>query len=164
MALAVIIVLALILKNTAHQAPVLDEGGYRSEASSILEDLREEYEGEVNILTANVDIERDLVLKYKEEWFPAFLFFDENGELTRRIRGLIFEEDFRLAIEELLQGPQASFDVSSIAPEEVLERMNRAERLTIIDVRTQQEYASGHIPGAMLLPLAEIQKGGGAKP
>lgn len=30
--------------------------------------------------------------------------------------------------------------------------------VVILDVRTEEEYASGHIPGAMLLPLQQLQE------
>ena len=30
------------------------------------------------------------------------------------------------------------------------------DRLTIVDVRTPEEYARGHVPGAVLIPLGEL--------
>ncbi|RMF90496.1 MAG: hypothetical protein D6733_03710 [Methanobacteriota archaeon] len=124
----------------------------------ILEKLRGEYRGEVNIFTANADKERDLVLRYREEWFPAFIFFDRDGNEVRRVRGLIFEEDFRLAIEELLHEDSLAITVETVAPETVLNRLMAGERLTLIDVRTPQEFDSGHIPGAINIPLDRIDE------
>jgi rhodanese-related sulfurtransferase len=124
----------------------------------ILDKLREEYGGEVNILTANVDNEGDLVLKYREEWFPTFIFFDRNGDEVRRVRGLIFEDDFRLAIDELLNDNIGTLKIPVILPEEVLKRMNQGERLNLIDVRTPNEYKTGHIPGALSIPLSTISE------
>jgi rhodanese-related sulfurtransferase len=126
----------------------------------ILEKLREEYDGRFNIMTANADLEQDLVIAYREEWYPSFIFFNENGEEVRRIRGLIFEEDFRLAIEELLEKDSYSLDIKTISAEEVLERMKKGERLNLIDVRTPEEYRMGHIPGSVLIPLSTLQEGG----
>lgn len=126
----------------------------------ILEELRDGYRGRVNILTANADNERDLVQRYGAEWYPTFIFFDKNGEEAMRIQGLIFEEDFRAAIEELLRRDSGSSVRPAISPEDVLRRMNQGEKLILVDVRTPQEYASGHIPRAISLPLSSIQSSG----
>ncbi len=125
----------------------------------ILEKLRDEYRGKVNIFTANADYERELVQKYGAEWYPTFIFFDKNGEEVMRIQGLIYEEDFKLAIGELLHGTTGSSSPPNISPEVVLRRMIEGERLILVDVRTSQEYASGHIPGAISLPISSIQGG-----
>jgi rhodanese-related sulfurtransferase len=41
---------------------------------------------------------------------------------------------------------------------ELKARLARGERLAIIDVRTPEEYAFGHIPGARLLPLDQLPR------
>jgi rhodanese-related sulfurtransferase len=71
---------------------------------------------------------------------------------------LIFEEDFRLAIEELIQEDFGYLAVQSISPEEVLLRMTGGDKLKIIDVRTPGEYQMGHIPGVVLLPLETLAR------
>ena len=41
----------------------------------------------------------------------------------------------------------------ALAPAEALQLMDTlGDKLTVIDVRTEQEYAQGHVPGALLLP------------
>lgn len=42
-----------------------------------------------------------------------------------------------------------------LTPEEAYEKMSQ-ETVAILDVRDAPEYYSGHIPGAMLLPLRSI--------
>jgi rhodanese-related sulfurtransferase len=37
--------------------------------------------------------------------------------------------------------------------------MTQGEKLILLDVRTSEEYAAGHIPGAISLPLSRIQSG-----
>ena len=37
--------------------------------------------------------------------------------------------------------------------------MNEEPESLLVDVRTVEEYESGHIPGAVLLPIAEIREG-----
>lgn len=44
----------------------------------------------------------------------------------------------------------------TISPEEAKRRME-AGGVTVLDVREPDEYADGHIPGAMLLPLGEVR-------
>jgi rhodanese-related sulfurtransferase len=45
----------------------------------------------------------------------------------------------------------------TVDDEELLRRV-RAGEVTVIDVRPGAEYAAGHIPGAISLPLAELRK------
>lgn len=45
-----------------------------------------------------------------------------------------------------------------ISQEEAKEMMARGGGLVIVDVRRQEEYDSGHIPGAVLIPNESIQK------
>ena len=40
--------------------------------------------------------------------------------------------------------------------EEAVELMEREENYVILDVRTEQEYAAGHIPGAVVIPNESI--------
>lgn len=50
-------------------------------------------------------------------------------------------------------GPQASSDMTQA---EVLAATQRAEPPLILDVRTPREFATGHVPGATNVPLAEV--------
>ena len=43
-----------------------------------------------------------------------------------------------------------------VAMEEAVELMEREENYVILDVRTEQEYAAGHIPGAVVIPNESI--------
>lgn len=44
-----------------------------------------------------------------------------------------------------------------IALEELLKRMERKE-VVLLDVRPEDEYATGHIPGAISMPMEELEK------
>ena len=46
----------------------------------------------------------------------------------------------------------------NITAEEAKEIMDTEEGYIILDVRTQEEYDEGHIPGAILIPNTEIEK------
>ena len=45
----------------------------------------------------------------------------------------------------------------NITAEEAKQIMDSAEGYIILDVRTQEEYDQGHIPGAILIPDTEIE-------
>ena len=45
----------------------------------------------------------------------------------------------------------------NITAEEAKKIMDSEEGYIILDVRTQEEYDQGHIPGAMLIPNTEIE-------
>ena len=46
----------------------------------------------------------------------------------------------------------------NITAQEAKQIMDSQEGYIILDVRTQEEYAQGHIPGALLLPLDEVEQ------
>lgn len=46
----------------------------------------------------------------------------------------------------------------NITAEEAKEIMDSQEGYVILDVRTQEEYDQGHIPGAVLIPNTEIEE------
>ena len=50
----------------------------------------------------------------------------------------------------------ASETVREILPSQLAQRLQRGEKLEIIDVREPYEWQIGHIPGARLVPLAQI--------
>ncbi|WP_053958909.1 rhodanese-like domain-containing protein [Sulfobacillus thermosulfidooxidans] len=47
---------------------------------------------------------------------------------------------------------------ATIMPEEVIALLEQGEKVVILDVRQQHEYRSGHIKGAQLIPLMELNK------
>lgn len=49
-----------------------------------------------------------------------------------------------------------SKDPARITAQELKAMMERGEIITLIDVRSTQEYNSGHIPGAVNIPLKEL--------
>ena len=53
-------------------------------------------------------------------------------------------------------GPDAGF--TPISPQKAKEMMDAGQELLILDVREQDEYDSGHIPGAVLLPVGSIDE------
>ena len=54
-------------------------------------------------------------------------------------------------------GAQPGYQVMSLA--EGMELVKRESNALLVDVRTEEEYAEKHIPGAILLPIEEIKEG-----
>lgn len=46
--------------------------------------------------------------------------------------------------------------LNNILPREVQKRLEQGEKLNLLDVREQDEWESGHIPGAKHIPLGTI--------
>lgn len=46
--------------------------------------------------------------------------------------------------------------VNNVLSYDVVDRIKKGEKLTIIDVREPYEFTRGHIPGAKLIPLNEL--------
>lgn len=51
----------------------------------------------------------------------------------------------------------AAGSYQKITAVQVKARLDKGDRLTVIDVRTPDEYAAGHVPGSVLLPFDEIK-------
>ncbi|MDX1514992.1 MAG: rhodanese-like domain-containing protein [Gammaproteobacteria bacterium] len=46
----------------------------------------------------------------------------------------------------------------SVSPQSLHQRITRGDAPVILDVRSRQEFASGHIPGAINLPVTELRQ------
>jgi rhodanese-related sulfurtransferase len=65
----------------------------------------------------------------------------------------------RLAdLGRLVQGHLDSRDELEAVPREELVRRVREGRAVVVDVRPVEEYRAGHIPGALSIPVAELDR------
>ncbi|MGH2755697.1 MAG: ArsR/SmtB family transcription factor [Actinomycetota bacterium] len=48
--------------------------------------------------------------------------------------------------------------VELLTKEDLAKRIRRKENLTVLDVRPAEEYAAGHVPGAVSIPVAELKR------
>jgi len=47
-------------------------------------------------------------------------------------------------------------EVKEILPEELIKRLERGEKIQVVDVREQHEWDDGHIPQAIHIPLGTL--------
>lgn len=68
-----------------------------------------------------------------------------------------YSEHTRAEIRELMSDPvNASGKFDSISRDELLERLADGS-LTLLDVRPAEEYTQGHLPGALNIPVDDLQ-------
>jgi rhodanese-related sulfurtransferase/biotin operon repressor len=48
--------------------------------------------------------------------------------------------------------------VELLTKEELAKRLRRKDDLLVLDVRPEQEYAAGHVPGAVSIPVAQLKR------
>ena len=98
-----------------------------------------------------------LIVARKEGQFVHYRL--AGDEVIRLIYALgAVGETYSAEVERLIKTFLADKDsLEPVPAEEVLERA-RNGLVTLLDVRPSHEYAAGHIPGAINIPLTEINK------
>ena len=61
--------------------------------------------------------------------------------------------EVRELVRDFFRDPEG---LEPLSPEELAERLERGE-VTVLDVRPEDEFRSGHIPGALSLPLSRLR-------
>lgn len=91
---------------------------------------------------------------------PPYVFYDLADEAVLRVvRGLQALARERLA--EVDQIVRLYFEIpSDMEPIDADELLRRAEtgEVTVLDVRPPEEYRAGHIPGAVSVPVEELER------
>jgi rhodanese-related sulfurtransferase len=80
------------------------------------------------------------------------------GSFWRALQG--FARESRGDIERLVHEylGNESDDIEELTKEELWERIQHRNNLVVLDVRPQEEYDAGHLPGAISIPLDELKK------
>jgi phage shock protein E len=64
--------------------------------------------------------------------------------------------DNKAGIESSLESKKVSF--TNITPEEANKKLNSEKGIILLDVRTKEEYDSGHIKGSLLIPVDSLKE------
>jgi phage shock protein E len=79
-----------------------------------------------------------------------------RGSILRTSANLVAVTLVLLALCTATSAEETSREAPSIAPAEIVEQRGAGKAPVLIDVRTAQEYAAGHIPGAINIPYDEV--------
>jgi rhodanese-related sulfurtransferase len=60
--------------------------------------------------------------------------------------------------------PTTRSEVPRIKPQELKEKLDASEDVIVVDARSRESYDSLHIPGALSIPLPEIEERHGELP
>lgn len=76
----------------------------------------------------------------------------------RALQGIALESrgDIERLVHEYL-GDEGD-EIEELTKEELWRRIKRKDKLVVLDVRPQEEYEAGHLPGAVSIPLDELKK------
>lgn len=98
----------------------------------------------------------DAVINYGIRAFPTSIFIDRDGNIVTATEGAIDENTLRREIDLIMNSESTSAKYKKISPEEAKKIMEQSNPYTLLDVRTQSEFDTGHIEGAKLIPDYEI--------
>jgi phage shock protein E len=81
----------------------------------------------------------------------------EETEEVEKTVDTVPEEEEPQEVEEPQEEDIEVTEIMPISPKEVFEIIENGEDYLIVDVRTQEEYDTGHLEGAILLPVQELE-------
>lgn len=93
-------------------------------------------------------------MKKNKKWLFAVI---AAGVLTAALSACGQEktgQDTKAAQEDTVKA-----EYKKITAEEAKERMDKDDKVVILDVRTEEEYQEGHVPGAIAIPNETISSG-----
>jgi len=67
----------------------------------VLKELAGELKGKVNVLTVDIEENRDLARQYKVSLIPTMIFFDRDGKAQAKVSGFQSKEQLRAKLKEL---------------------------------------------------------------
>ncbi|MBK5936182.1 ArsR/SmtB family transcription factor [Halorhodospira halophila] len=97
-----------------------------------------------------------LVTARKEGKYVYYALADEEVLTLMSTLRRVAERNIAEVNQLIAQYFEDHQDLDTLSSAELLERLQRNE-VTLIDVRPPEEYASGHLPGAINVPLDELE-------
>ena len=117
----------------------------------VVEGIAEEYADQYVVGKINVDEQPELASQYGVMSIPTLAVF-KNGRLAGTSVGVRPKQAILKLLEDNMLGLfEKKF--TSLSMPEAQRTMKADTSITLIDVRTPEEYSSGHIPGSLSLPL-----------
>jgi len=112
------------------------------------------------------DTTQDAVIKYGISALPTTVFIDGNGNIVYSVKGAIEENTLRTNIGLITSSASESDQKAqyhNATPGQAKTMMDSGTPYILVDVRTEAEYAQGHIQGAVLIPDSQIAASAASK-
>ena len=97
-----------------------------------------------------------LITAHREGKFVRYRLADDAVLDLLRVLGVVAERNVA-AVERLIHSYFNERDALEPVSREALLERSRMGLVTVLDVRPSDEYALGHLPGAINIPLAELE-------
>jgi thioredoxin len=115
-----------------------------------LEALAQELAGKAKVVTVDIDKSPMLARELGVQSVPTFVVFHLGRPVGGKV-GAMKRQALREMLDPLLPRP-----AGALKPEEVAQLL-RSEAVSLVDTREPAVYARAHLPGAVNLPLAQIE-------
>ena len=73
------------------------------------------------------------------------------------VSAVCFAEAPKTAEDTQTVQTQTAAAYKTLTPQQAKQRMEQNDKIVVLDVRTQEEFAAGHLPNAVLLPVDLIE-------
>lgn len=164
------------MANRADKQALFDEfarvakalaSGRRAEVVDLLangersvESIASEIEMSVANASQHLQVLRRAGLLSSRRQGTSILYRLASPEVVRLWRSLQGVASDRIAeVDRLARAYTGDIDgVELLTKEELAKRIRRKDDLLVLDVRPEQEYAAGHVPGAVSIPVAELKR------
>ncbi len=137
------------------ELPVLVEFGAQwcgpcKQVAPELEALATELAGKAKVVTVDIDRSPRLAQQLGVQSVPTFVVFHQGRPVTGKV-GALRRQQLRELLEPVLPRPAGALSAAELA------QLLGARRATAVDTRERAAYARAHLPGAVHLPLDQIE-------
>ncbi len=115
-----------------------------------LEAVARELEGRAKVVTIDIDKSPLIAREMGIQSVPAFVVFHQGRPVGGRV-GAMRRQELRQLLEPVL--PRAA---GALKPEEAVQLLKQG-RISLVDTREAPVYQRAHLPGAVNIPLDEIE-------
>ncbi|HEX6766070.1 MAG TPA: thioredoxin domain-containing protein [Polyangiaceae bacterium] len=115
-----------------------------------LKALAHELDGKAKVVTIDIDRSPTLARQLGVQSVPTFVVFHQGRPAGGRVGALKRKE-----LREMLE-PYLPRDEGAVKPDELFQLL-RQKRVSVVDTRDAPAFRRAHIPGAVSMPLEEIE-------
>lgn len=70
----------------------------------ILDQLKREFTGQADVVTVDIDQNRDLAIRHGVKLIPVLFIYDKNGREKKRLEGMVSKTELTRLLNETIQG------------------------------------------------------------